>query len=189
MHSLQFRACSGRKDSHDRKPAGAVPHWPLRQNRQMTNDRSRPIKQGNAEIALDPPLVKAGVVGKELADLFRMIRELAVQDCFAGSTCERELEVVHETSASPNGSRPKPRTISQKFGGEGVLAMECQREVLDERIEEAIARFRFNPRDDLSQRRVVRRGFGRGFLRTHQRENSAPFGLITDSSILASDPP
>src|SRR5215469_4601016 len=122
----------------------------------MTNDRSRRIKQGNAAIALNPPLVKAGVVGKDLADLFRMIRELAVQDCFAGSTCERKLEVVHETPASPNGSRPKPRTISQKFGGEGVLAIECQREMHHERIKETIARFRFNSLDDLSQRCVFR---------------------------------
>ena len=85
-----------------------------------------------------------------------MMRKLAIQDSFARSTFERDLEVVQETSASPNGTRPKPRTISQEFRGKGVLAFECQRQVLDERVEETIARFRFNSRDDLSQRRVLR---------------------------------
>ena len=38
--AFQFGACSGRKDSHGRTPPRAVPHWPLGQNRQMTNDHS-----------------------------------------------------------------------------------------------------------------------------------------------------
>src|SRR5689334_21079181 len=88
------------------------------------------------------------------------MRELASQYCFARCTLERGLEVLDECSASPNGTRSKARTIFQNLRRKGVLAFECRCQVLDERIKETIARFRFNPCDDLSQRRVVRRGFG-----------------------------
>ena len=50
---------------------------------------------------------------KELANLFGMMRELAVQDSFARSTFERDLKVVNKLPPSPNGTRPKPRTISK----------------------------------------------------------------------------
>jgi len=44
------------------------------------------IDQRNAAIALDAPPFKPGVGGEELADPFRMMRGIAVQDCFARST-------------------------------------------------------------------------------------------------------
>jgi len=109
----------------------------------MADDGSGGIKQGNAAIALDTPLLEAGVGGEELADLFGMMRDLTVENCFARSTIERRLEVFHETSASPHGTRPKARTVCRQFGNERVLATECGREVFDERVEETLARFRF----------------------------------------------
>ena len=86
------------------------------------------------------------------------MRGLAVQNCFARRTIEGDLEVIHEASASPHGTRPKPQTIYQQFGDKRVLAAECGCEVFDERVEESIARFRFDALDDLAQRRVVGRG-------------------------------
>ena len=107
--------------------------------------------------------------GKSWQDLFGMIRGLAVQDCFARSTVERDLEVVHETSASPNRTRPKPRTSPKSSETNAYWHSSADARCLDERIEETIARFRFDSRDDLAQGRVVGRGLDRELLRTHRK--------------------
>src|ERR1700722_1357671 len=167
--TLQFGARSRRKYSHDRESARSIPHWLLGQYREVADDGPARIKKGNATVALDAPLLKSGVSGEELTDPFGMMRGLAVQNCFARSTIEGNLEVVHEASTSPYGTRPKPQTIYEEFGDKRVLAAECGCEVFDERVEETIARFRFHALDDLAQRRVIGEGIGRGFLRTHQR--------------------
>ena len=168
--AFQFGESSGGKDSHDRKSARSVQHRPLGQDRKVADDHSGRIKQGNAAIALNAPPFETGVGGEELADPFGMIRGLAVQDCFAGSTIERGFEVFHETSAAPERARAKPRTIPQELGDKRVLASECRREVFDERVEETISHFRFDALDDLAQRRVVGRGLDRELFRTHRRE-------------------
>src|SRR5277367_1456042 len=105
--SFQFGPRPGGKDSHDCKPARSVPHRPLRQDREVTDNGSGSIKQGNPAIALDTPFLKDVVSREALSDLLGMMRGLAVQNCFAWSTGEGKVEVFHETSASPYGARPK----------------------------------------------------------------------------------
>jgi len=155
----------------------------------VADDGSARIKQGNAAVALDAPLLKSGVSGEELTDPLGMMRGLAVQNCLARSTIEGNLEVIHETSTSPHCASPEPQTIYHEFGDKGVLAAECGCEVFDERVEETIARFRFHALDDLAQRRVIGGGVGRGLLRTHQREVrfDSP-GLVTHSILVAIRP-
>ncbi len=180
LKTFQLGARSGSKDSHDRESARSVPHRPLGQDRQVADNGVGRIEQRNAAIALDTPPFKTGVGGEELADTFGMISGLAVQDCFARSPVEGDFEVFLEASASPDGTRPKPRTISEELRNEGVLAFECGCEVSDERVEKPIAGFRLHPFDDLAQRRVVGRGLGSELLRTHQREVSLDSpGLVT----------
>src|SRR5208282_3639925 len=96
--AFQLGPRSRGEDSHDRKSARSVPHRPLGQDRQVADDGSRRTEQGNAAIALHTPMPKGGVTREELADLFGMMRDLAVQNCFARSTIEGRLEVFHETS-------------------------------------------------------------------------------------------
>ena len=79
----------------------------------MADDGSGRIEQRNAAIALNAPSSKTGVSGEELADPFRMMRGLAVQDCVAWSASEGGFEVLQKVSASPHGARPKARTISR----------------------------------------------------------------------------
>src|SRR5260370_40742314 len=171
--TLQFGARSRRKYSHDRESARPIPHWLLGQDSEVADDGSAGIKQGNAAVALDAPLLKSAVSGEELTDPLGMMRGLAVQNCLARSTIEGNLEVIHETSTSPHRARPEPQTIYHEFGDKGVLAAECGCEVFDERVEGTIARFRFHALDDLAQCRVVGRGLGSELLRTHQRESAS----------------
>ena len=140
----------------------------------MADDGSGRIKQGNPAIALDAPLLEAGVRREELADPFGMMRGPCRSETAShGVPVEGSLEVFNEFSASPHRMRSKPQAISQQLGDEGVLAAECRCQVLNERVEETIASFRFNSLDDLAQRRVAGRAFCREPL-FPIKKNSSP---------------
>ena len=79
----------------------------------MAYDDPGRIQQWNATVALHAPFAeKRWVGGEKLAKAFRTMRELSIQDRLTRSAGERDLEIFHETPASPNGARSKMEPIA-----------------------------------------------------------------------------
>ena len=145
---LQLDGGAGGEDLEDEKLPRLGRHGPLVEHGQMPEDVPLAIEQRDAEIALDPQVDQSPVLRKLPLDPQGMVAEPPANHVLAGRPCEIEFDVREDLAPAPVREGPDVSRGPGELGDERETDTDRRREVLDERLEEDLARAPRRPLDD-----------------------------------------
>ena len=109
------------------------------------------VERAGAEVALDPEVDQPPVLGEPLLDPQGMVAEPPAHHVLARGPGQVEFDVRQDLALAPVGEGVDARRDPGELGDEGVADPDRGGEVLDEGLEEEVARAPGRPLDDRTQ--------------------------------------